>query len=308
MLSSISMELAHAAFQALGRMRQGKRRQPRRQTIPHYLSRVKSVWARTVGQKRAVAGKRLRQKSDSRKLLRMAQKVIPKSKGSRGGLRRGTWWVNAEIQKLKEGDTKKNRFGWIAERKNLAERYRLLMLSPHDNVEIGARFEQYKLARNSDARQDPPRTVNSAVPYSPFGLGSLAYPLSQEVLDKHSAKSSEGVRGGVQQIADKLLNDRKGDPTSVLEPVLQPCAVKPFEDHVDEKAIRRKRNQQRTCAELHPGLCKKDEGDSLAQTLHIHRRYLAPCLCKCSDHHKGDGTVCLAFFSTDGPDDADGDV
>jgi len=172
--ASIAMELAHSAFSQIGRKKSGKRRQPVRVTIPHYLTRFKSLYNRACGVRTAPPGRRLRRKSENRELVRKAKKALRRKTARSGSLRCPSWWVNGETHKLKLAGAKKNRKEWATERKRMGEAYR--RKTREEKNSLKAQFAMREVAQDNEAEVeevDDKRELQR----TPFGMGSKVFRL-----------------------------------------------------------------------------------------------------------------------------------
>jgi len=87
-----------------------------------------------------------------------------------------------------------------------------------------------------------------------------------------------------------------------LNPVFPPSIADEYDNKVNPKKLRAKRNRLQTCAEKHPGLCATRDAAALPLVLTIHKKALAPWLATVSGKHMYDGIALVAFFSTEEPE------
>jgi len=145
------------------------------------------------------------------------------------------------------------------------------------------------------ARPDKREPVSS----TPFGISSLSCPVAEAVMGRHMLKLGGGESRGIQVLAARVEELRKGDVGAGCNPLIEPAAMRAVAATLEQKKLCSDRRRDRMCSELHPGVCVTDDAEAFPWLMTLHKKTIGPQLARVSDGHRQDGKALLAFLATD---------
>jgi hypothetical protein len=117
--------------------------------------------------------------------------------------------------------------------------------------ELEAQFNAERLGKELATPSDPSATIE----WSPFGLSSENFALCERALGTHVANLKAEFGGiGNQQVAEKVYATR-ADSSSVHRTVVLESTLAAHK--INKKALSKSKKKDKTCLEMHPGICCK---------------------------------------------------
>ena len=234
-------------------------------------------------------------------------KIGKKNCGGRGGMRVAMWWVNRKLaqEKADEYTPARSMDQVQKRRKTLYKEYKEL---PEETQRLTEReFEHQQRLQEVEA---PEPITDTPLPWGPVGLSSEEWPVSVVKIDKHMETLSERMNGrvGLQYMGEHIEELRRDDPSAITHPFITVEDMKRTSSTFNQKEVAKQMKRDRTCAQLHPGICVRDDAMWLDWMLEIHRFSFSKIMDQLSEKHTQEGKQLLAFLARPAEDLSGGDV
>ena len=145
-------------------------------------------------------------------------------------------------------------------------------------VEKARKESEFEIAREvnqdqkdeTEAQRNNIRHHGDRKHWSWCGVGDEGFPISRDtMLNYLRLGHGSEVMPGLQQLAAGITQTRGLDMDSLFRPVIRTCDVPVG---IDAIALSRLRKKNRTCFEIHSGMCRNRDAGSITKAKRFHRR------------------------------------